>query len=154
MTEYEIIDAICDSVNPILFFTALGIAGANLFKRNFKSSASVFGMLVGGLFLVYGIKYLDSLFKIWESFGGDYSTHTAFAIAASIAISAGSSLGRWMAGIFVVYVIAMLYQQYHSVLDIVTTGIVIGAPLIAILKYCKNLQASKLAFMNSDVNYQ
>lgn len=144
MTEYEIIDVICDSVNPILFFTALGIGGTNLFKRNFKSSVSVFGLLVGGLFLVYGMKYLDSRVRIWEYFGGDYSTHTAFAIAASVAISVGSSWGKLVFGIFVVYVIAMLYQEYHSVFDIVTTSVIIGTPLMLALNFFKNQDGNNI----------
>ncbi|MCG7876966.1 MAG: hypothetical protein AB2669_17560 [Candidatus Thiodiazotropha endolucinida] len=154
MTEYEIIDAICDSVNPILFFTAVGVGIAVLVKKNYKKAGVVFGLLFGGLLLVYGTLFVDTKLKIWESFGGDYSTHTAFAIAACIAISAGKHWVKWLIGVFCLYVVAMLYQQYHSVLDIVTTTLVIGGPLILIRKYCGSFLASGVANIDSEVNYQ
>lgn len=154
MTGYEIIDTICDSVNPILFFSAVGVGIAVLVKKNYKKAGVVFGLLFGGLLLVYGTLFVDTKLKIWESFGGDYSTHTAFAIAACIAISAGTHWVKWLIGVFCLYVVAMLYQQYHSVLDIVTTTLVIGGPLILIRKYCGSFLAFGVANIDSEVHYQ
>jgi hypothetical protein len=139
MTEYEIIDAVCDSVSPILFFTAVGVGIATLHKKDYKKSGVIFGLLFGGLLFVYAILFLDVRIKIWESFGSDYSTHTAFVIATCIAISAGKRWAKWLLGVFFLYVLAMLYQQYHSLLDIVTTTLVIGGPLMLIRKYCRSL---------------
>lgn len=154
MTEYELIDAICDSVNPILLCTAVGVGIETLVKKNYKKAGVVFSLLIGGLLLVYGAMFVDTKLKIWESFGGDYSTHTAFAIAASIAISAGKHWAKWLIGVFCLYVVAMLYQQYHSVLDIVTTALVIGVPLILIRNFCGSVLAGGIKDMDSEVNYQ
>jgi hypothetical protein len=154
VTEYEIIDAICDSVNPILFFIAIGVVTASLVKKSYKLAGVVSGQLFFGLLLVYGMQILDSTLKIWESFGGDYSTHTAFSIAASIAISAGKHWAKWLVGVFFLYVVAMLYQQYHSLLDIVTTTLVIGGPLILVRRYLRSFLAPGVANMDSKVNFQ
>ena len=135
MTEYEIIDALCDSVNPILFFIAIGVGIENLVKKKFKNTAIVFGLLLVGLLLVYGMLFVDIKLKIWEFFGSDYSTHTAFAIATCIAISTGKPWFKWLFMVLLVYVIAMLYQDYHSAWDIVLTSVVIGGPLLLIRKY-------------------
>ena len=137
----------------VFVFYSLG-SKVELVKKNYKKAEVVFGLLFGGLLLVYGMLFVDTKLKIWESFGGDYSTHTAFAIAACIAISAGKHWAKWLIGVFCLYVVAMLYQQYHSVLDIVTTTLVIGGPLILIRKYCGSFLAPGVANIDSEVNYQ
>ena len=134
MTEHEIIDAICDSVNPILFFVAIGVGVSWVSKSKFQDAKLVFGFLIGGLLMVYGIQFLDSKFSIWRFFGGDYSTHTAFAIAASVSISVGTQWAKWLALLVTIYAVAMLHQKYHSIFDIASTAIIIGTPLVLIKK--------------------
>ena len=134
MTEYEIIDAICDSVNPILFFVAIGVGVSWVSKSKFQDAKLVFGFLIGGLLMVYGIQFLDSKFSIWRFFGGDYSTHTAFAIAASVSISVGTQWAKWLALLVTIYAVAMLYQKYHSIFDIASTAVIIGTPLVLMKK--------------------
>jgi hypothetical protein len=151
MTEYEVIDALCDSVNPTLFIMAIGVGIAAMTKKDYKKARVVFGLLIIGLLLVYVTLFVDTKLKIWQSFGGDYSTHTAFAIAACIAISAGRQWTQWLIGVFFLYVAAMLYQQYHSVLDIVTTTMVIGGPLFLIRIKCDAFLVSGIANVDSDV---
>ena len=143
MTAFEIIDAICDSINPLLFFLALGVVITRLIQKNYQTASTVFMLLLGGLLLAYGILFIDNRADLWKSFGSDYSTHTAFAIATSIAIIAGTRWGKWLAILFSLYVIAMLYQDYHSVLDIVTTSLVVGAPLLLIRHIVVNFSLKK-----------
>ncbi|WP_020405458.1 hypothetical protein [Hahella ganghwensis] len=130
MSEYEIIDAICDKVNPLLFLIVSGLLVKDLYRRELVRASVRFGFLFSGLLLVYGFMLLDSKLGIWESFGGDYSTHTAFAIAVCVAISISIQWAKWVIGTLLLYAIAMLYQGYHSILDVVTTSIIIGLPLI------------------------
>ncbi len=132
MSEYEIIDAICDKVNPLLFLMTTGLLLKDLYYRTYPKAKARFGFLLGGLILVYGFLYLDNRFLIWASFGGDYSTHTAFAIAMGVSISITTRMTRWIIGSLLLYSLAMLYQGYHSILDIVTTSIIVGLPLILI----------------------
>ncbi|MCU7936728.1 MAG: hypothetical protein KZQ99_17955 [Candidatus Thiodiazotropha sp. (ex Dulcina madagascariensis)] len=138
MTEYEIIDAVCDSVNPILFLTAVGLVLKDLSKGVFIRARKTLVFLFAGLAFVYSLFFLDTRLNIWHSFGSDYSTHTAFAIAVSVAISVAVRSARWLIVVLFLYAMAMLYQAYHSILDIVTTSLVIGTPLmIARIRYAR-----------------
>ncbi|OZG75178.1 hypothetical protein BTA51_01985 [Hahella sp. CCB-MM4] len=132
MSEYEIIDAICDKVNPLLFLLTTGLLINDLYSRTFPKARARIGFLLGGLVLVYGFLYLDNQFLIWASFGGDYSTHTAFAIAMGVSISITTRMTKWIIGALLLYSLVMLYQGYHSILDIVTTSIIVGLPLILV----------------------
>jgi hypothetical protein len=152
MTEYEIIDAICDSVNPILFCVAVSIGISSLVKKNYKKAGVVFGLLFGSLLLVYATLFLDAKLKVWESFGGDYSTHTGFAMATCITISSEKHRIKWLVGVFFLYMVAMLYQQYHSILDIVTTTLVVGGPLFFFRKYCDSFLVPTDDMIGSKLN--
>ena len=139
MTAYEIIDFICDSVNPILFFVAIFLALAELTKRNFKASAVALSFLFASLGLVYGILFIDNKIKIWESFGSDYSTHTAFAIAVCVSISVIKKWNKWLLFVILLYALAMLYQRYHTILDIFSTSVIVAIPLVISRKFLKKL---------------
>lgn len=129
MTTYEIIDALCDSINPILFFTSIGFLIKQLMKKKYKKAGLCFGFLLASLALVYGVLFIDAKFGLWSSFGSDYSTHTAFALAVCMTLSLCTNATKILIGVLVVYIALMLYQQYHSLLDIITTVVAIGAPL-------------------------
>ena len=101
MTQYEFLDLICDSVNPIAFFAAVSVAFVELKAKRYWSALRVFGFLFGGLALVYAILFADVKIKLWEFFGADYSTHTAFALATGMAISVVRRGDKWLLLVFV-----------------------------------------------------
>ena len=126
MTEYEIIDLICDSISPLLLLMALGISIRESLRGNYQKAGTLVGFLVGGMLWIYGLRYLDSLFHWWPAFGSDYSTHTAFILVVCVTISMGVQATRWLTGVFIAYMLAMMYQDYHTLLDIVSTTLVVG----------------------------
>ncbi|MEJ2693834.1 MAG: hypothetical protein P8166_12460 [Candidatus Thiodiazotropha sp.] len=143
MTEFEIIDTACDSVNPLLLLWAIGALFKDLYYRKPTRALATFALLLGGLLLVYATMFLDKKLAIWSFFEADYSTHTAFAIAVCIAITVSvEGAAKWAAILLFVYATAMLYQGYHSLLDIVSTAILIGLPLISARRLSRMLMQS------------
>lgn len=134
MTSYEVIDAVCDSVSPVLFFIALGLLLKQTRTGLGRARAGLL-FLLAGLGLVYGFMYLDKALGLWASFGGDYSTHTAFALVVSLSIvwSSNKKLLTWV--VFGIYLALMRYQQYHSFLDMGTTILAVGLPLVLFARY-------------------
>lgn len=130
MTNYELLDIVCDAVNPILFLLSIFLCAVFIYKKKYRKAGLLLGLLTAGMLFVYGVLFADNRLKIWHSISSDYSTHTAFAIAACISISAVKNWPRILVCIFCFYGAAILYQQYHSLLDVLSTSFVIGLPLL------------------------
>lgn len=141
MIAYEVIDAICDAVNPALFIVAIGIAGFHCLKKNYKYSLFVGMAILYGLFVTYGILLIDTKIHLWKRMGMDYSTHTAFAFSMCFVIAVFLRKPMLMSTVFIGYILAMVYQKYHTVADIFTTIFALSlliAPLFILVKrYCK-----------------
>lgn len=148
MTTYEVIDAICDSVNPILFLASIGVLSYFLFKRNYMNSVFVSLGILYGLLVTYGVLFIDKKMHFWEGIGMDYSTHTAFAFAMCSVIGFFTKKPVIMSVILAVYVMAMLYQKYHTVSDIATTLLALSALILPFLYLIKriSIKAEKLAY--------
>jgi small-conductance mechanosensitive channel len=66
--------------------------------------------------------FIDNMVGIWPSFGLDYSTHTAVSLSIALSLCVLVLKARTiMACTFLMYMLLMLYQEYHTALDIVTT---------------------------------
>lgn len=125
MLSYDALDAIADSYTPLLFIGCM-ISGVFRFKNNDKL-ASLKGL--AGVLLCYLVMVIDHRFLFWESLGLDYSTHSSVAFALAYFLV----YRQWRRGIlrFVVVVSLLVYywleifQQYHSIEDIVSTIVVI-----------------------------
>lgn len=73
--------------------------------------------------MTYGLMFADQAWSIWPVWGLDYSTHTAAALVLVVLINYSfSRVLRLNILLLAVYVALMLYQQYHSVSDILTTA--------------------------------
>ncbi len=130
MTTYQVVDFICDLVNPVLFVACVLIIGKLSTKD--KSNSIKLGLyLLWNLAITYGIMFLDNAFTFFKGYGLDYSTHTAFALSAGIVLLFLSRRLRLVVGVIVVYAIAMLYQEYHTIEDLIVTVVVV-IPLFAI----------------------
>ena len=137
---YECWDQIADGINPALALIAIGALA-------FSGGAKEYGralwamVLVIGLMFVYLMQWVDRAVSIWAQWGGDYSTHTAFAVAV---VGALSALGRRWAivfgSVFVLYVLLMLYQRYHSIADIVSSGGLLAIVVFGLDRLAKRLR--------------
>ncbi|HHS99970.1 MAG TPA: hypothetical protein ENK73_03850 [Thiomicrospira sp.] len=126
MLTYQQWDLIADSYIPVLAtFTLV------LLLQQSKQPGTKYGLinlfhLVLSIVFIYLMMFIDQTFELWPSFGLDYSTHTALALVFVIFIGLNnvkcciaSCLSMFM------YAGLMIYQEYHSVLDILTTALVV-----------------------------
>ncbi len=125
MTTFEKLDIIADSVNPILAALTIIFIAYNYFKQGIKTGNKKFVYSLTAVACVYMLGFLDNKFQWWSSFGLDYSTHTALSLACTICLIKLCRKLRllwWI--IWLMYLFLMLYQGYHTIMDIVTTTVV------------------------------
>ena len=135
MTTYEIIDTFCDAINPILLLGCLVFCADLFLKKEFKKGfANIFLLLLLMVF-VYGLKLMDDQIQLWPRIGGDYSTHTAFALVCCAYLFQAFGKPLVWAGILTGYVVLMWFQQYHTLFDMLTTGLVMGASSYALFRF-------------------
>ena len=127
MLSYETLDTIADTYIPILLIIATVTVFNLCTKRQWKTGLIRLATLLLGASLVYGFMFVDKYFEIWPRFNLDYSTHTSASLVLVILLShwIKKYLMVWL-GSFLLYALLMLYQQYHTTLDILTTAVVIG----------------------------
>lgn len=119
---YQFIDMLCDSVNPLLLIATLAAAGRAFFLRRTRLVGWLMGSLIFGLAVTYGLFFLDRSLGLWAGFGGDYSTHTTFALAAALPLWLFVGFRRSLMVLLLVYAVLMVIQRYHSALDITTSA--------------------------------
>lgn len=122
--DYETLDKIADAYVPLLAVAFLGgITGLALNKPNERQVLlRVFLFFVGLLLVSYGLMSLDNALGIWPAAGLDYSTHTAVALTLVLSLCVlARQFWKPLASSFVLYALLMLYQKYHTVLDILST---------------------------------
>ncbi len=92
-----------------------------------------------GLVAAYAIMFIDQHFSLWPNFDLDYSTHSAVSLVLIITLSVmmASWRGVWLLSLGC-YFLLMLYQQYHSVADIVSTVMIVGAVLFPLAQVTHN----------------
>ena len=137
--NYETLDMIADLYNPVLFF--LYILFAVIYWRSNDKLASLKGFF--GILFCYILLFADHLLGLWKSFELDYSTHTAVAFSLVYFHLHKRNLKQPAAIAFCIslagYYILMLYQQYHTVADMLTTLIVVIPAVLAIYSGLKKL---------------
>jgi len=140
MSLYEKLDIIADSYNPILLILSIVIILVNI-KRNRKVYAFYeFVLLTVLISLVYLFQAIDNRLSIWSSFGCNYSTHTAFSLAiVFFVLFKGIKTKAYIVTSFVFYIALMLFQKYHTIIDILTTIAAIS-PLMYTIVYFSNKQ--------------
>ncbi len=134
MLSYETLDAIADSYNPSLAVISLVFIAVSLFKSQWRQAGLRFAGFAMIAVIAYSLMLLDSRLNIWPAFGLDYSTHTAVALGLVLFLS--FTIPRFVYfwfGSLVGYALLMLYQRYHTVSDIVMTGIAVGIPMMLCL---------------------
>lgn len=135
--SYATLDAIADSYIPLLLILFLVGVGRKTCQFWPHCQAPIFSFLylVGLLAISYGLMFFDNAVRLWPALGLDYSTHTAVALSLVFSLcSVFPKHAQWLALSVLVYAGLMLYQEYHSVMDILTTGLVISALAVFLYK--------------------
>ncbi len=127
---YEILDFIADCYSPILLICFV-VACTNALRRK-KYPLVIRGILflVMALLFSYGVMFADHHFMWFARASLDYSTHTAVALSGVMAIAFMGWSKAWLGASLLGYGLLMLYQRYHTVLDIAVTVLVI-APFLS-----------------------
>lgn len=127
MTTFEKLDLLADSVNPVLIILAIIISIIKGIKQNKRIRVIKINIayFIVSILAVYSIRSIDEKFELWSSFNLDYSTHQALALSSiCYLIKISGRLWIWLI-IIIMYDSLMLYQGYHSILDITTTSIIL-----------------------------
>ncbi|MET0499866.1 MAG: hypothetical protein ABW106_16515 [Steroidobacteraceae bacterium] len=146
MLSYDTLDAIADSVNPTLGVVALL---APWLRRPSTTGRVRYALALDALTLLavaaaYAGQAIDKQLGLWPAAGLDFSTHTAIFVAiASSLWQAGQVWRVAAASLGLAYAMLMVYQRYHSWLDITTTTAAMLPPLILLWWWAMRLLASK-----------
>lgn len=131
MTTYEIVDSICDAVNPLL--TVAVIAYAFWPKARSIRNTLLLQMLVG-VSVVYGLLFVE---RFWLHRAGyeavDYSTHSAYALVFTLILMQLRSVRLYAIVVLAAYMVAMVLQGYHSIVEVVVTVLLVGVLFYGIL---------------------
>ncbi len=129
--SYELLDSIADSYNPLLFVACLIMSA-----YRWRQDKTALLRLIMGLALAYGVMFFDKKTQLWASFGWDYSTHSAVALVLVLFLIHRHLLtlqSILLLGSLLAYYALEMYQQYHTLADIVTTALVIGPMTASVL---------------------
>lgn len=132
--NYQQLDAIADSYVPtigilsILWFVKKGFSSG--VKSAFIDATTT---LLGAIY-IYTLMFADRAVGAFASIGLDYSTHTALALVFVVTLSFVGTKVRLITILSMIsYCLLMLYQEYHTVADILLTGL-ITLPVLVCLK--------------------
>ncbi len=128
---YRVLDAVADSFNPLLAIVALAIPFVRT-PRILRATIAYYLSTGAAIGFVYLVRAIDDYYRIWSSFGLDYSTHSAF--AASLVVSVGAFHRRWLAPLVIavlLYFTLELIMRYHGILDILTSTALATAVVFA-----------------------
>lgn len=122
---YEQLDLIADAYTPLLLMLTLFSMAINAMRQGVNQTIGSVVALVFGVMIVYTVMFVDIALNLWPYFGSDYSTHTAIALV-FVSYFSLKSKPQMMAAIvsLVAYFALMVYQQYHTVLDILSTSLI------------------------------
>jgi hypothetical protein len=138
---YQQLDAIADSYVPLLGILTLLWFVKKGFSSGVKLALADAGTMLLGAIYIYILMFVDKYLGAYASIGLDYSTHTALALVFVTTLSFISKNVRVVTVTsMVLYCLLMLYQGYHSVADILLTGLMTLPVLVCFksLPRCKN----------------
>ena len=128
MLSYDTLDAIADSINPALGVIALLVPWMR--RKGTRYALALDALTLLAVAVAYAVQTLDSQLGLWSRAGLDFSTHTAVFIAIASSLWQENRAWQFAAALLGFgYAALMLYQHYHSWLDITSTAAVMLLPL-------------------------
>ncbi|MGI9273680.1 MAG: hypothetical protein ACR2PT_02320 [Endozoicomonas sp.] len=130
MLTYQELDLIADAYIPILTLIFLFLLGKSMLQTGIRSQAAVAGSVFRSVIVVYALNGLDNSFNIWTLAGTNYSTHTAMALVFVVFLARRNATASLLSILsMLLYAALMVYQEYHSIGDILSTTLVV-VPLV------------------------
>jgi len=120
------LDLLADAINPLLVL-ALIVAPLLVCRRAGEPLPWSFWLRSAlAIALVYLVAHFDRRWHIWASWGSDYSTHSALALAAALSLACFRR--HWLnflLPLLLLYGALMLVLGYHTVTDMLTTALLV-----------------------------
>lgn len=136
MPDYETLDTIADAYTPALALFSLIAIAISAIQGRWRTAALRLMTIFIFAIIAYGFMFIDSRLELWPRFALDYSTHTAVSLVLVIFLSViNKKLAAFWLISFLAYVLLMLYQQYHTIADIVTTAVAVIIPTWLVTAY-------------------
>lgn len=152
MLTYEQWDTIADAYIPSLALIYFIIIGYKTYQRQYRIALMHIAITLLSSVVVYGLMFFDKIMHIWPQFNLDYSTHTALALVFVHSIwhmtfNIKKLLRVYVGLSFFSYLLLMKWMAYHSVLDMLTTTLVLTPFFVIIIIFCeKKFQISHQSF--------
>jgi hypothetical protein len=141
MLSHQALKVVADSVNPTLGALALALPFAK-WRGQPRPALMHIGVTLLTTALMYAVRAAFDLEAVWGRWGMDFSTHASVCIILVVAVSSLNWRAVWIWGaVFVSYDALMVYQSYHTWVDIGTTSAVI-VPFTLIIRYAGNCWAT------------
>lgn len=123
MLTYQQWALIADAYIPALALFTLILLWKKITQSGIKEAKASMLSLLLSVALIYLIMMLDNALAIWPIFGLDYSTHTALALVFVVFIARQTATLSLIASLSIAFYAAlMIFQNYHTLLDILTTA--------------------------------
>ncbi len=130
--SYDQLDTIADTYIPVLVIVSTVLVVREALHRGVGKARGDFIVLLSCIVFTYAVMLLDQWLSLWPILGLDYSTHTAVAWVFIVFLFHGAQTVKkinLLQSLVVLsmglYVGLMLYQQYHTVIDIISTSLVV-----------------------------
>jgi len=134
MLSHQTLKVVADSVNPILGILAIARPIAT-WRGQWHHPSMHIGVTSLTVALTYLFRAVFDLERLWASWQLDFSTHTSICVVLVIAVSSLDWKRAWIwCAILVAYAQLMVYQSYHTWVDIGTTTTVM-VPFSVLIRY-------------------
>jgi len=111
---------------PMLALMILGLLLHSAIRQGLKKTLTHIAGLFLSVAVVYIFMFIDKALALWQGLGLDYSTHTALALVLAVfLIHMQTRLVVFSLISTLLYWGLMVFQNYHTVLDILSTFVVV-----------------------------
>ncbi len=144
--NYDQRDFLADSYIPLLILLSIACLIRIKQQGRKKDIRNALIILLGGSAQTYLIMAFDKALGLWPAFHLDYSTHTSLALVFVVFLAFLNRKFLLFSTVsMVVYVALMLYQEYHTIEDVLMTAAVV-LPGLLWLNFTFSVAQNNFAF--------
>ena len=125
MSAHSALKLVAASVNPALALVVIAVAALDCRMGRLRALLRFVIPTALGIACIYVVQFIDTRLSLWQRYGGDYSTHTAFATTIVLSLIARNPGWKWaMGGVWLAYLGLIIFLRFHTVADVVAAAIV------------------------------
>jgi len=127
VNAHSVLKGLADVVDPGLALLVIGVAAFDLRTRRIAVLVRFGVPTVLAIGSVYGVQAIDRSWLVWQQYGGDYSTHTAFATALAVSLAIWHPIWRSAIGsVWLAYLVLIVFLGFHTAVDVASAAILLG----------------------------